>query len=67
MLEDENIINSSISGSIVTIIVKGNEEKLLEYYNSFSPALIDIISLTLEEVFIYEVGGDGYEIKNIIL
>ena len=30
------------------------------------PMLIDILPLTLEEIFIYEMGGVNYEIKDIL-
>ena len=35
--------------------------------SALSPVLCERISLTLEEVFIYELGGMGYEFENIII
>ena len=35
--------------------------------NEHNPLICDVLPLTLEEVFIYELGGLGYEFENIIL
>lgn len=67
ILENKRILNKSVTKSVITLIVKGDKNEWFEYFRSFSPVIIDIINLTLEEVFIYEVGGEGYEIKNILL
>ena len=32
-----------------------------------NPAYFDVLPLSLEEIFIYELGGVDYEVKNIIL
>ena len=45
------------------IIVKG--ENAQEIINSYEPLVCDIIPLSLEEVFIYELGGMGYEFEII--
>ena len=31
-----------------------------------SPQVVDVLPLTLEEIFIYEMGGEDYEVKDII-
>jgi len=31
------------------------------------PAYFDVLPLSLEEIFIYELGGVNYEVKDIIL
>ncbi|SHH58080.1 ABC-2 type transport system ATP-binding protein [Caloranaerobacter azorensis DSM 13643] len=53
-------------GSIYLLIVKGNREKIVSTFNKYNPIILDILPLSLEEVFIYELGGAGYEITNII-
>lgn len=60
-------MHTSQYGSVTLLIVRGESDKILETVNKYSPVLCDIIPLTLEEVFIYELGGLGYEIKDIIL
>lgn len=62
-----NPMHISDFGSITLMIVRGDREKLLETANEYSPVICDILPLTLEEIFIYELGGLGYEIKDVIL
>ncbi len=54
-------------GSVSILIVKGNQEAIKEISKKYSPLICDILPLTLEEIFIYELGGLGYEFENIIL
>lgn len=54
-------------GSVTFMIVRGAREKIIEAAGRYSPVLLDILPLTLEEIFIYELGGLGYEIKDVIL
>lgn len=67
LLKDKNTLHSSKTGSVYNIIMRGSLEETDEKMNSFSPLLCERISLTLEEVFIYELGGLGYDFKNIII
>lgn len=67
LLQDKNTLHSSKTGSVYNIIVRGSLEETDKKMNSFSPLLCERISLTLEEVFIYELGGLGYDFKNIII
>ena len=53
-------------GSVNILIVKGERKQILNTVMGFSPLIADILPLTLEEVFIYELGGLGYEFKDII-
>ena len=34
------------------------------HFNQFQPEIFDILPLTLEEIFIYEMGDIGYVIQN---
>ncbi len=67
LLQEENVLHHSKTGSVYNIIIRGSLEETNEKMNSFSPLLCERISLTLEEVFIYELGGLGYDFKNIII
>ena len=62
----EGLLNISKTGSVYNLIIKGNSEEILSKLKEMSPILLERISLTLEEVFIYELGGLGYDFKNII-
>ncbi len=61
-----NVLHISNTGSVYNIIIKGEAEDCDRAIKQFSPVVCDRISLTLEEVFIYELGGLGYDCKNIL-
>lgn len=65
--ENENILHISRTGSVYTVIMRGDGEDSYEKMRTLSPNLCERINLTLEEVFIYELGGLGYDYKNIIV
>ena len=61
------ILHSSTFGSVNLLIVKGSIEKIKDTINQYNPLILDILPLSLEEVFIYELGGMGYEFENLII
>lgn len=62
-----DILHTESVGRVHMIIAKGESEALKREIKAFNPIICDIIPLTLEEVFIYELGGMGYEFTNIII
>ena len=62
-----NILHESSSGRLNTLIVRGTAEEVSETVAASNPAYFDVLPLSLEEIFIYELGGVNYEVKNIIL
>ena len=44
-----------------------NAQEATERLMAYSPLLVDAIPLTLEEIFIYELGGADYAVKDIVL
>jgi len=66
-LLDEEVLHSSRNGSVLLLIVKGDQERLLSKIQKTNPVIVDILPLTLEEIFIYELGGMGYDIQNVII
>ena len=67
LTEKLEILHKSSIGSVANYIVKGDSEAIKSAVTVFSPAVFDMIPLTLEEVFIYELGGMGYEFENILI
>ncbi len=61
------ILHESNSGRLRTLIVRGSGEEIAAKAKLCSPAYFDVLPLSLEEIFIYELGGVSYEVKNIIL
>ncbi|MCU6762587.1 Uncharacterized ABC transporter ATP-binding protein YbhF [uncultured Roseburia sp.] len=64
--DDFEILHMSNIGRVYTLIVKGNPQEAKARLEAEHPMLIDIIPLSLEEIFIYEMGGANYEIKDIL-
>ena len=62
-----NLLDKSGFGSVSILIVKGDAGEIEQLVGSYSPVVADLLPLTLEEVFIYELGGMGYEFQNIVL
>jgi ABC-2 type transport system ATP-binding protein len=62
-----DILSKQSSGRIWILIVKGDRESILNHVNKLNPLLVDALPLSLEEIFIYELGGMDYAVKNIIL
>lgn len=62
-----DILHKERFGSVLNFIVKGDAEEIKSIINEHKPLLCDLLPLTLEEVFIYELGGIGYETASIIL
>ena len=65
--EGLEILHESHSGRLGTYIIRGTAEAVSETVTASSPAYFDVLPLSLEEIFIYELGGVNYEVKNIIL
>lgn len=56
-----DILHYEMTGSITSMIVRGNSEEIRQVIAPMKPIVFDMIPLTLEEVFIYEMEGLGYE------
>ena len=65
--EGLNILHESSSGRLHTLIVRGTADEVERVAIAANPAYFDVLPLSLEEIFIYELGGVNYEVKNIIL
>ncbi len=65
--EAGEVLHISRSGSVVSVIIRNVTEDGEKKLRELSPHLCEKVSLTLEEVFIYELGGLGYDCKNILI
>lgn len=65
--EGLDILRKSNTGRLQSLIMHGTQEELTEKLQSAHPLFIDAVPLTLEEIFIYELGGADYEVKDIVL
>ncbi|PWL75989.1 MAG: ABC transporter [Clostridiales bacterium] len=65
--EGLEILHKSVTGRLYQLIVRGTAEEVTNILAVAQPFFIDVLPLTLEEIFIYELGGADSEIKDIIL
>ncbi len=64
---DIQILHQTSTGRIHTLILRGGPGMAMEALKDTNPLLIDELPLTLEEIFIYEMGGEGYAVKDFII
>ena len=64
---DLPVLHASKVGRIHTLIMRMNAEEATERLSAYNPLLVDAVPLTLEEIFIYELGGADYAVKDIVL
>ncbi len=62
-----NILHRSHVGRVYTYIIRGSSQDILRRMRITDPVLLESIPLTLEEIFIYELGGVDYAAKDILL
>ena len=65
--QDLELVHESRTGRLRQLIIRGNEEELSAKLMAAEPLFMDMLPLSLEEIFIYELGGAEHEIKDIIL
>lgn len=65
--EKLNVLHEQQTGRIRTLIVRGKQNEVTALLAKTDPVLCDLLPLSLEEIFIYELGGVDYDIKNIVL
>lgn len=53
-------------GSVANFIVRGNRDVTVSALSAMSPTLLDVLPLSLEEVFTYEMEALGYDFKDIL-
>ena len=62
-----DILHESASGRLRTLVVRGDAQQITAKVALSNPVYFDVLPLSLEEIFIYELGGVNYEVKNIVL
>ena len=65
--EDLELLHLTETGRLKTLILRGRAEELTAKLAACEPFFMDVLPLSLEEIFIYELGGENHEIKSILL
>ena len=64
---DLELLHQSSLGRVHTLILRGNPQMVKEKMARFDPILMDALPLSLEEIFIYELGGEDYAVRDIVV
>lgn len=64
---DLTLLHRSETGRVQQLILRGRSEDILAELAATKPLLLDAVPLSLEEIFIYELGGVDHEVKDILL
>ncbi len=62
-----NLVHETVSGRLRTLILRGDPDETMQKLRECEPLFLDAVPLSLEEIFIYELGGADYAVKDILL
>ena len=65
--QDMNVLHTTQVGRVFTLIVRGSPADIKTRMAVYSPILMEALPLSLEEIFIYEMGGEDYGVRDIVL
>ena len=60
------VLHKESRGSVDLLIIRNTAEQVEETIGAANPAVFDMLPLSLEEIFIYELGGEGYDADSIL-
>ena len=61
-----DVLRRERRGSIDLLIIRGTSDEIEEHIQKHDPVVFDMLPLTLEEIFIYELGGENDEINELL-
>src|SRR5690625_4253149 len=67
LFESFDILHQEARGTVHLLIIKGQKDDIDAKILKHLPLIYDVLPLTLEEVFVYEMEGIGYAIENILV
>ena len=66
VVNELDIMKIERTGSLLSLVVRGDEEEIMQFIKCLFPIYCEAIEPTLEEVFLYELEVIGYDVKNIL-
>lgn len=67
LLDELDILKHEKKGALLTIVARGDQEFILQSIQEKHPLFVEMLPLSLEEIFISETEVVGYDIKSLIL
>lgn len=65
--EGIEFLNFSKKGRVSSFIVRGERDEVATQIEAMNPLLVDVLPLSLEEVFVYEMEALGYAFKDVLM
>ena len=65
-LDGLNILYREKRGSVELLIIRGERNRVENKLMESKPMVFDLLPLTLEEIFIYETGGERDELQEVL-
>ena len=62
-----SILHQNNLGRVQQLILRGKADELTARLEATHPLFLDVVPLSLEEIFIYELGGVDHEVKDVLL
>lgn len=63
---DLKVLHYEAKQSVIHLVLRGEKEALLEKVERLDPLITDLLPLTLEELFIYELEVKGYAVRDLL-
>lgn len=61
-----NVLHKDSLGSVELLVCRNRSEEIERAFEGLSPLIFDMLPLSLEEIFIYELGGEDYDFNDIL-
>ena len=65
--QELDVLHTAGQGRLKTLIIRGRAAEVTARLERLEPIFMDAVPLTMEEIFIYELGGEGHEVRDIVL
>jgi ABC-2 type transport system ATP-binding protein len=66
VLRKTGVLNVEQQGRVYSITMQDGIDELAAELRTFQPLFLDFVDISLEEIFIHRMGGEGYELKKIL-
>lgn len=66
LLQSLDILTTEKRGAVLTIVARGTEREITDKVKSLDPVFMEVLPLSLEEIFINETEAKGYDIKEFV-
>ena len=65
--EGLTVLHENRTGRLQQLILRGRADEIRARLERTKPLFLDLLPLSLEEIFIYELGGADYAVKDLVL